>query len=245
MKKTLETARDWQAYWASAVAKVGTFDLFRQVDRTVMGEPEPEEQIEILVKALTKLLKLNKNDVLLDLCCGNGLVTARLSALCGSIVGVDYSDELIKVARDKSAASNVTYLSCSVEDLCPLDLPSTRLTKICMNAGLQYFTAPALGSLLAALRRLARVDLVLLFTAVPDADKLEIFYNTPERRAEYKRRSAEGNEAIGTWWDRDDLISIFEGAGYTARAIDQDPTSLAAHYRFDVLAHLSIESNSI
>jgi len=240
MKKTIESARDWRAYWAHAVEKAGTRDLLRQVDRTVVGGLEPEEQIEILVKAVARALKLQHNDVLIDLCCGNGLVTARLSSLCRLIVGVDYSKDLIEIAKITNSASNITYVNRSVEDLLPLDLPPTGPTKICMNAGLQYFTGPMLHRLLVSLRGLARVDVELLFTAVPDAEKLERFYNTPERRAEYQRRSAAGNEAIGTWWERSHLISIFRQAGYNATAVDQDPTLLTAHYRFDVLAHLSI-----
>ena len=109
-----------------------------------------------------------------------------------------------------------------------------------MNAGLQYFTELTVDKLLASLRKLARGDVELAFTAVPDADKLEQFYNTPERRADYERRMAAGNEAIGTWWNRDHLISIFKKAGYAASAIDPDPGLSFKHYRFDVIAHLSI-----
>lgn len=240
MKKTIESTRDWQSFWAHAVEHAGTEDLFRQVGRTVVGVPEPKEQLEILVRVIAEGLKLGQDDVLLDLCCGNGLVTVRLSPLCGSILAVDYSNELIQVARTANSARNITYMSRSVESLLPGDLPSTGPTKICMIAGMQYFTAPMIRRLLISLRRLARVDLELLFTAVPDAEKLDEFYNTPERRAEYERRSAAGNEAIGTWWDRRHLVSIFQQEGYEARAADQNPSLLTAHYRFDVLAHLSI-----
>lgn len=232
--------RDWRTYWAHAVENAGTGDLFQQVGRTIGGKSEPEEQVEIHVKSIANLLKLNNKDVLLDLCCGNGIVTAQLAPLCGIVIGVDYSEELIQVAKKTNSASNIAYIPSSVEDMPELDLPTTRPTKICMNAGLQYFTEPMVVRLLASLRRLAR-DLELLFTAVPNSDKLEKFYNTPERRAEYERRSAAGNEAIGTWWNRHHLISIFERAGYAARAIDLDPTLTSAHYRFDVLAHLSVE----
>lgn len=240
MKNTIETTRDWRVYWARAVQNVGAADLFRQVGRTVTGQPEPEQQIGILVRAIAERLKLNKNDVLLDLCCGNGLVTFRLSAMCRTIVGVDYSNDLVEIAKNTNPAANIAYIRRYVEDLLPFDLPPMGITKICMNAGLQYFTVPTLNRLLFSLRRLVHADVDLLFTAVPDASRLERFYNTPERRAEYQRRSAVGNEAIGTWWDRDHLVSIFEQAGYEASAIDEDPALLAAHYRFDVLAHLSI-----
>ncbi len=160
--------------------------------------------------------------------------------LCSTVIGVDYSDELIQVAKNSNAASNVVYVCGSVEDIRESDLPVAGPTKVCMNAWLQYFTEPTVDQLLASLRKLARGDLELAFTAVPDADKLEKYHNTPERCADYERRMAAGNEANGTWWNRDHLISIFKKAGYDARAIDPNSGLSFAHYRFDVLAHLSI-----
>ena len=123
MKNTIETTRDWRVYWARAVQNVGAADLFRQVGRTVTGQPEPEQQIGILVRAIAERLKLNKNDVLLDLCCGNGLVTFRLSAMCRTIVGVDYSNDLVEIAKNTNPAANIAYIRRYVEDLLPFDLP--------------------------------------------------------------------------------------------------------------------------
>jgi len=239
MINTIETTRDWQTYWSHAVKNAGTGDLYRQVGRTIGGKSEPEEQIAIYVRSIANLLKLTKEDVLIDLCCGNGIVTARLAALCHVVVGIDYSEDLIRIAETHNTESNIKYIVGSVEDMPQLDIPKVALIKICMNAGLQYFTEQTLNRLLISLRKLANPDLQLLLTAIPDANNLEKFYNTPERRADYERRTAAGNEAIGTWWNRDHLISLLREAGYVASAIDLDPTLISAHYRFDVLAHLS------
>ena len=78
----------------------------------------PQEQIELLVRVVAQRLDLNGDDVLLDLCCGNGHVTARLSALCRAVVGADYSLELIQVARESQAKPNVAYLHRSAEGTC-------------------------------------------------------------------------------------------------------------------------------
>ena len=117
MKDTIESTRDWRSYWAHAVENAGTGDLFQQVGRTIGGNPEPDEQVEIHVKSVADLLKLNEKDVLLDLCCGNGMVTARFSPLCSTVIGVDYSNELIHVAKSINSASNVVYVCGSVEDI--------------------------------------------------------------------------------------------------------------------------------
>jgi SAM-dependent methyltransferase len=207
--------------------------------------PVPQEQIELLVRVVAQRLDLNGDDVLLDLCCGNGHVTARLSALCRAVVGADYSLELIQVARESHAKPNVAYLHRSAEDLRPTDFPSGAPTKIGMNQGLQHFTLAMAERLLRSLRKLARHDLALYFTDVPDAAKLHAFYNTPERWAEFEQRRAAGTEAIGTWWAREHVASLFEAAGYAVSIIDVEPERYTAHYRFDVLAHLLPEAKLI
>jgi SAM-dependent methyltransferase len=197
------------------------------------------EQIELVVGAIKRRLNLSGQEVLLDLCCGNGLITARLSPWCRTIVGADYSWELIQVARERSAMPNTVYLHRAADDLRPTDFPNGAPTKICMNGGLQYFTEIMFGCVLHSLQGLVHRELALYLTDVPDAGKMRAFYNTPERWAEFERRRAARTEAIGTWWHRNHLKSIMENAGYTVRILDPEPERYTAHYRFDVLAHLS------
>lgn len=239
MRMTIETNRDWRAHWTSVGQRTGKDELFRQVERTVGGMPVPPEQIELVIGAIKRRLNLCGDDVLLDLCCGNGLITALLSPQCQAVVGTDYSCELIQVARERSALPNTVYLHRAADDLRPTDFLMGAPTKVCMNAGLQYFTERMVGRLLHSLRGLVQQGLALYFTDVPDAGTIEAFYNTPERWAEFERRRAAGTEAIGTWWDRDHLRSIMEKAGYSVSIIDPEPDRFTAHYRFDVLAHIS------
>jgi SAM-dependent methyltransferase len=239
MRMTIETNRDWHAHWTSVGQRTGKDELFRQVERTVGGMPVLPEQIELVVGAIKRRLNLSGDDVLLDLCCGNGLITARLSPQCQSIVGTDYSCELIQVARERSALPNIVYLHRAADDLRPTDFPMGAPTKVCMNAGLQYFTERMVGRLLHSLQGLVQQGLALYITDVPDAGKIEAFYNTPERWVEFERRRAVGTEAIGTWWDRDHLRSIIEKEGCSVSIIDPESDRFTAHYRFDVLAHIS------
>jgi SAM-dependent methyltransferase len=238
MRKTIETNRDWRAHWTSVGQRTAKHELFRQVERTVGGMPVPPGQIELLVGAIKRRLSLSGEDILLDLCCGNGLITARLSPLCRAVVGADYSCELIQVAQEQCAAPNTVYLHRAADDLRPTDFPMGAPTKVCMNAGLQYFTERMVIQLLHSLQALMQQDSVLYFTDVPDAGKVEAFYDTPERLAEFERWCAAGREAIGTWWDQDHLKSIMERAGCDVSIFDLEPDRCTAHYRFDVLVHL-------
>jgi len=238
MNDTIETNRDWLSHWANVGERIGRDELFRQVERTIGGKPEPEDQIDLVVAAITQRLSLNGEDILLDLCCGNGLITGRLAPACRGVVGADYSLELIEVARGRSAQANTIYLHRAANELQPGDFPMGPPTKVCMNAGLQYFTEAMTERLLGALRDLGN-ELTLYITDVPDAGKLGAFYNTAERKAEFERRRSAGTEAVGTWWDRDHITRLFETGGYAVTIVDPGPTRLTAHYRFDILAQLA------
>jgi SAM-dependent methyltransferase len=238
MRKTIETNRDWRVHWASVGERAGRDELFRQVERTIGGKPEPPDQVGLLVEAIMQRLDLCNDDTLLDLCCGNGLITARLAPLCRAALGIDYSLELIEVALERHAMPNTVYLHRAAAEIHSADFLKGPPNKACMNAGLQYFTEAMVERLLATLRALAKCKLSLYFTDVPDAAKLNAFYNTPGRQVEFERRRAAGTEAIGTWWDRDHLRSLFAAAGYAVSIVEPESRRRTAHYRFDVLAHL-------
>ena len=54
-------------------------DLWGQVRRHAAGQPIDEEQIALTVGAIHDALQLQPKDVLLDLGCGNGALSARLA----------------------------------------------------------------------------------------------------------------------------------------------------------------------
>lgn len=198
------------------------------------GRPIDSAQIDRLVAAIEEALDLQPQDVLADLCCGNGLVTVRLAQRCAAVVGIDYSRELIAVARRDFAAENVRYHQRSAEEIGPGDFPAPGLNKV-VNQGLQYFDEAMQRGLLVNIEACARRGTRLVFTDVPDVALLAAFYDAPERWAEFERRRAAGQEALGTWWSRDLLRGVLEDSGY---AVDfrVDAGRFTAHYRFDVLA---------
>ncbi len=236
MSQTIESNRDWRLFWNDELIADWDDNLYRQVGRTVGGTPTPPKQVELAVNAVTRGLSIDKDDMLLDLCCGNGLVTVRLASFCRAVVGVDYSTALIEVANARSASPSVTYLVRPADELTPSDFHPDLPTKICLNCALQHFTSDETTRLLRALRQLSSHPIPFYLTDVPDVEKLREFYNTPERWSEFEHRRAMGIEAIGTWWSRRHLVSLFEREGYRARIVDIEAERHTAHYRFDVFA---------
>ena len=89
---------------------------------------------------------------MLDVCCGSGWATRRLAerAKHGLVVGIDISDEMIRIARESSTASfNVEFQLASAESL-PFE--DARFTHAFSMESLYYY-----GDILAALKEIHRV----------------------------------------------------------------------------------------
>ena len=226
---------DWYTHWNRFPARFAERDFLRQVGKTRAGVPITEEQLDRIASTICRVLALNRDDRVLDLCCGNGILTYRLAANAASLLGVDYSTHLINVARRHHSGRTLTYLEASVLDL-PLEIlrePHV-FTKVCMYEALQHFTAEQLPIILRQLRVLAP-GAPILFGSVPLRNRLWDFYDTPERRSEYSRRVTEGTEAIGTWWELEQIADVAGMFDYRSRCLPQDPVLHTSHYRMDVL----------
>ncbi|XP_070553205.1 juvenile hormone acid O-methyltransferase-like [Ptychodera flava] len=60
-------------------------------------------------EGVSKAMPLNQKDVLLDVGCGTGTLTALLSKRVGRVTAFDISPEMIKQAEEISTAENITY----------------------------------------------------------------------------------------------------------------------------------------
>jgi cyclopropane fatty-acyl-phospholipid synthase-like methyltransferase len=224
---------DWRAYW-NGPARVEGKDFLQQVGKTVNGRTVSAAVVDAIVDAIARNLHLQPDDRMLDLCCGNGLLTLRCAALCAEVTGVDFSAPLVAVANSHFAAPNIRYVEADVAQL-PQWLLQQRFSKVSMYEGLQHLTRPQAEELLQALRRSVSADATVFLGSVPDQERLLDYYDTPARREEYQRRVKEGTEAIGHWWIRSDLAALLAQCGYHAEFIAPDPILHTAHYRFDVV----------
>jgi cyclopropane fatty-acyl-phospholipid synthase-like methyltransferase len=227
---------DWYLYWNEAPI-VYDDDFARQVGKTVNGHPMSSAQVDAMVDDVVERLAIDRRDRVLDLCCGNGLITRRCAARCREIIGVDFSAPLIRTASAHFSAENIRYVEADVRRL-PAWLFDEPPTKIYMYEGLQHLGTSDLEGILASLRCSAARSAPILLASVPDRDRLWNFYDTPARREEYHRRVAEGTEAIGQWWSRADLMALTERCGYSVEFTALNPALHGAHYRFDALCRV-------
>ncbi len=227
--------RDWRAHWREVEAQTSgsVNDSLRQVGKTVMGEPVSPEQLDMILATITQRLELESADVVLDLGCGNGLLTSQVADRVKRVIGVDISETLIETARSINARYNCDY---HVGDLAVLgELPMKKVNKAFSYEVFQHLSEDEVYGLLRGLLGQFRSGLVLFAGSLPERSKLRAFYNTPERWARYEKNLAAGVEQVGHWWEREELIDLCSTLGLCCTPSEQKVSLYTSHYRFDAM----------
>ena len=225
--------RSWRKYWSEmefeATPSLG--QAFRQVGKTALGRPVRLHHLNVIVDVIVSGLALSSHDLVLDLGCGNGVVTERIAVLVERVAGIDVSEALIDSACSHRSRSNCTYHVGDLADLGPF--PIKGVTKAYSYEVLQYLSTEETRSLFRILVDLLGEDLEFFAGSIPERAKLRAFYNTSERWRYYERRMTEGIEQIGHWWERDELVALCDEFGLACTLTDQPESLYTSHYRFD------------
>ena len=221
----------WKSYYDLSSQQFHD-SLLKQVGKTVNGREIPELQLKLIVENVANVLQLNAKDSIVDLCCGNGLITRQLAPLVEKVVGVDFTQGLIDTAKRCNAFYNIEYVNSDV-----LSLNSEYFlgyTKIVMYEALQHFSEQQFGILLDELKSLAAGSLVF-FGSIPNKEKLSAYYDTEKKIAFYMHRENEGRPHIGRWWLMDEIERLVATRGFKSTFLPQEPVLYTAYYRFGVL----------
>ena len=208
-------------------------DFWGQVKRTVNGKPVSQEQIDMIVEAVCNGLELSTNDVLLDLCCGNGALTTYFFARCSGGLGVDFSEYLIEVARRYFVRRpQEAFMLQDVVEFALTHQEPERFTKAVCYGSLMFFPEEKTYTLLRTLRS--------RFTSI----RRLIIGNLPDKAMKANFLLGGGHESdvendpgspIGIWRTEREFIELSAKSGWDA-IISRMPFSFyAAHYRFDAV----------
>lgn len=222
-------------YWRNhydSISKQFDGSLLKQVGKTVNGREIAEIQVQLIVENAANVLQLNAKDSVVDLCCGNGLITRQLAPLVAKVVGVDFTQGLIDTAKRYNAFYNIKYVNSDVLSLDPEYFLGFK--KIVMYEALQHFSEQQFGILLDELKSLAAGSLVF-FGSIPNREKLSAYYDTEKKIAFYMQCENEGRPHIGRWWLMDEIERLVSTRGFKSTFLSQEPVLYTAYYRFGVL----------
>lgn len=223
--------RNWKEYWGQKASECSENEFFRQVDRTIAGQPDVESVNESLDRIMD-VLEIEQTDLVLDLCCGNGIITQKISEKCKMAAGVDYSESLIEIARKYFNAPKVSYYCSSILNIGLSEFVGSQFSKIYMLGSLQYFKVEDLEIILNVIKKCSKPGFQVFIEGIPDIDRIWNFYNTEELRDEYRRRIERKEERIGTWWNREEIIEICSQNNFSCKVFPSAES--CAHYRFDI-----------
>lgn len=220
---------DWKIFWNQRAADSNEF---RQVARIVHGKEQTDSLLEKIANNIISQLDLNSEDNLLDLCCGNGLLTNILAKHCKAIDAVDLSNLQIREAQKKFNSGKIHFIHSDA-----LTYSSAKkYDKILLYFSFQYFDTFEKGEkLLENIIRMSHPDTIILLGDIPDKNKINIFYPKITDRLKYYFKNFFLNSDMGKFWSQEELDSICKKLKVKGRYIAQESWQPYSHYRYDYL----------
>lgn len=227
------STESWLEFWKEHGRASTQADEQTQVLRTFNKQPITSERWQLTLNYLDTQFPVGVTDDVLDLCSGNGLLTAHLAPRCRSVTAVDISADLL-ATLDQRKLHNVQTLQ---SDIRKLSFEEGSFSRILLYAGIQYLSEGEVVALLREIFKWLKPGGLLFVGEIPDRGRLWSFYNTPERLALYFDNQISGRDVVGTWFDTSWFLRLAESTGFLqANVIQQPPEQIYAHFRFDLRA---------
>lgn len=208
-------------------------DFLGQTRRTVQGVPVSDDQIKMIVEAINSGLEIRPDDVLLELACGNGVLSRFLFDLCKDYVGVDISEYLISVAKKHfEVLPHYRFSVQGAAEYVRQEMHPGNFSKVLCYAGFQYFSADEAAEILHVIyKKFSNVRTVFIGN-LPDKDRAGNFYKARQPSVEELSDRA---TAIGTWRTQSEFKQLAGDAGWEVKFSIMPSAFNAAHYRYDAL----------
>lgn len=209
-------------------------DFWGQVKRTVNGVPVANDQIEMIVEAVTTGLKLSPKDKLIDLCCGNGALSDLLFKKCMGGVGVDFSEYLISIANRYFADqdNDRRYILNDVVDFCEHPTSPDTFSKAVCYGSFAYIEHERAEKLLIALKENFMNLKCVYIGNCPDKDLLVEF---TENHEFIHGSDNNPDTPIGIWRTKEEFKSFAQSCGWCISFHEMPDTFYASHYRYDAI----------
>jgi len=222
----------WKAFWAEHARTTAYQDIQSQVLRTLNKAPISKAQFQKILKEIEGKMEICTNDEVLDLCCGNGVITKYLASKCKRVVGVDFVPELVAQIDLKKHPN----ICCIVEDARKVDFNKQSFDKIIIYAGLQYLSYKETIYLFDSVVRWLKSGGLFYIGDIPDRERRWNFFNTDERERAYFDSIKNEKPVVGTWFESEWLIKLGRYTSFKDVEILQQSKGLPyAHYRFGMV----------
>lgn len=207
-------------------------DFWGQVKRTVNGNPVDQQQIDMIVNTVINCLELSKDDVLLDLCCGNGALTKYFMDVCTYGTGVDISKHLIIVANKYFANENFEFIENDVLNFVKTALNTQKYTKAVAYGGFQYLSVDAAKECLSCLNERFTNLKKFFIGNLPDAAQQNFFYS---KRNSTPHNLDDHTSPLGVWRTMNEFQDMAMSKGWDIEFNHMPENFYGSSYRYDVV----------
>lgn len=222
----------WTEFWNDYAKKAKDKDVQSQVLRTLSKKPIELKRWKFTLSVIKDTLDIKPSDVVLDLCCGNGLITKEISKDCKAVTAVDISKELIEQINIRKYKNIITI----VKDVRNLDFKKNSFSKIIIYAGLQYLNYKETVTFFESVFKWLKVDGLFFIGDIPDLDRIWFFFNTKEREKAYFESIKKGTPIVGTWFSKNFLLKLANYCGFKkSKIIKQHKNMIYSNFRYDML----------
>ena len=162
--------------------------------------------------ALDKLIQwssASKEDKVLDIACGSGIVSCEFAKHCGHVTGIDLTKAMITNAKKLQAKNNLKNITWDLGDVNTLPYPDDGFSIVVSRFGFHHFLEPA--KVLSEMKRVCKSKGKILVVDVSLPDSKIHHYNAME-----KIRDSSHVAALSY----SEFESLFEQAGFRNVAID-------------------------
>lgn len=220
----------WYKYWQS-MKRIKDANPHKQVGRTNMGNPIDEINWEKTIQSVFKIIKINKNKTVLDLCCGNGLLSKELSPYCKKVVSVDFSKKLLD--KFVTNASNIEKIN---SDVLKINFDNNTFDIVIIYFAIQHFTEEETVELVGKCKKWLKQNGLLFIGDIPELEKKWTFFSNKKYRINYIDSILNNEPIIGTWFSREFFTAVGEYHNFSRMKILNQKAFMINHeLRFDVL----------
>ncbi len=224
---------DLKSFYDKRVKSLNQNALLEQVGHTVNGQAISQNEFKIIIEDIRNGLQLKAKDKLLDLCCGNGVITKEFSKNCKKITAFDFSEELIKIANNTNAKHNIDYINDDIFNL--KTHVDYKFNKVLMFGSLQHFTPESFSKILKLLKENCESNFILFFGFVIDNHYKWHFYNTMKKKWLYWYRKMMRTDVMGTWWDKMIIEKICCENNLKSQFVEIQKNHYGYPYRFHLI----------